>query len=256
MKSLNPALHLIAIACGLAGAFLLGRASVTTELPSQQEAAVSAPTVEPANGQPSAKAIEIAKAIEEYALELRVPKPQPPQVVTAYPATIEAIVAKKTLPMGTLLEENDLENLLGTIKFPKDCLPPDVIVNAEELKNRRLNRTMRQGNYFTAEDVGRDDGIKIPEGMYMYALKTDPGTVGFFAPGARIDLISIESLPDGKAKSAVILQNLLVLVIESEIRRERATISFAVTSEQALTLSAAEKRGDIKCILRAPQDAK
>ncbi len=111
------------------------------------------------------------------------------------PDKVEVIVAKKDLPVGTILEEKEMENLLGTIKFEKGTLPPDVIMNAEELKGKKLTRTLKQGNYFSATDVGTDSGIKIPEGMFQYAIKSDnvKAVAGFVQAGDKVDVILTET---------------------------------------------------------------
>ncbi len=182
------------------------------------------------------------------------------------PEKIEVIVAKKELPVGTLLEEKQLEELLGTMKFDKGTLPPDVIVNAEELKGKRLNRTLKQGNYFSATDVAPDSGIKIPEGMYKYAIKTDgvKACAGFVQPGDKVDVILTESMNNGKARSGMFLRDMLVLAVDvSQNRREQGqlaqaqvnSVSLAVTSEQSLYLSSAERRGDVKLVLRDPKNS-
>jgi Flp pilus assembly protein CpaB len=181
------------------------------------------------------------------------------------PEKIEVIVAKRELPVGTLLEEKELENLLGTMKFDKGTLPPDVIVNAEELKGKRLNRTLKQGNYFSATDVAADSGIKIPEGMYKYAIKTDgvKACAGFVQPGDKVDVILTETTNTGRARSGMFLRDMLVLAVDvSQNRREAGqlavaqvnSVSLAVTSEQSLFLSSAEKRGDVKLVLRDPKN--
>jgi pilus assembly protein CpaB len=230
MKSLNITLLLVAVISGFAVAFQAGRSTAKNDVPVQQQAAVSPPRVE----------CEFKQWYEEE--------------------KIEVIVAKKDLPGGTLLEEKFLEDQLGTMKLPKSCLPPDVILNPGELEGKKLNRTLRQGNYFSATDVSEDSGIKIPDGMFGYAMKTDNKALGFIQPGHRVDIILTESLPDGKFQSSMVLRDLLVLAVDTPLGsggREpdpnSARVCLAVTAEQSLVLSTCQKRGEVKLILRGPR---
>jgi len=179
------------------------------------------------------------------------------------PETIDVIVAKKELPVGTLLDEKELENLVGTQKLPKASVPPDIINNLEELKNKKLNRTLKTGNYFAVGDVGADSGIKLPEGMMKYSVKMDgvKAVAGFVNPGDKVDVLLTEPQPSGKTKSGVFLSNMLVLAVDTRARRTEGgeavqqvnSVSLAVTPEEALTLSSAEKRGEVKLLLRDPK---
>jgi pilus assembly protein CpaB len=177
------------------------------------------------------------------------------------PETVDVVVAKKELPVGTMLEEKDLESLLAQAKFNKASLPPDVITNVAELKGKRVNRTMRVGNYFSPGDVGEDAGIRIPDGMFKYAIKMDgvKAAAGFVEPGKHVDVILTESLPNGKAKSGVILRDVLVLAVDTQARMQEGaaggrqtvnSVSVAVSPKHALILSSAEKRGEVKLMLR------
>jgi len=177
------------------------------------------------------------------------------------PEMVDVIVAKKELPVGTVLDEKELDNFLSMTKMPKGSVPPDIINNQEELKGKRVNRTLKIGNYFAAGDVGADSGIKIPEGMFKYAIKTDgvKAVAGFLQPGDRVDVLLTEATSNGKAKTGYILRNMLVLAVDTASRRREGTqeavqqvnsVSLAVTEVQTQALSSAEKRGEVKFVLR------
>ncbi len=246
MKSINCTLLLLAIFAGFAASFFAGRGSVDTR-------AVAAPAPSPDPRQAVAEKIldvliqlnvDEHKAAERYAVEERV----------------EVVVAKKELPVGTILEEKDFDTYLAMMKFPKSGLPPDVIVDAEELKGKKLTRTLRQGNYFSAADVTADVGIKLPEGKYKYAIRQD-GTIetNFLAPGDHVDILSTKTLGDGKTQSSIVLKNLLIVAIDTpssrgrEINPLKFVVCVAVTPEESLILSSAEKQGAVKVLPRDPK---
>ncbi|MCE9530662.1 MAG: Flp pilus assembly protein CpaB [Planctomycetes bacterium] len=177
------------------------------------------------------------------------------------PDMVDVIVAKKELPVGTVLEEKELENLLTTTKMPKGNLPPDIITSADDLKGKRVNRTLKPGNYFAVTDVGLDAGIKLPEGKIKYAIKIDgvKAVAGFVQPGDQVDVILTESTSNGKAASGYVLRDQLVLAVDTSSRRREGSqeavlqvnsVSLAVSPKEALYLSAAEKRGEVKLTLR------
>jgi Flp pilus assembly protein CpaB len=259
MKSLNTTLILVAFISGLVAAFQAGRLIDKSDASSQKQTAVSPSPVDIEKRQLSAEAIEIAKAIDAEIAAIAAAKHRQEEE-RPQPEMIEVIVVKKKLlPVGAVLDEKELEDLLGTMKFPKGTVRPDAIVNAEELKNKCLTRTLRQGDYFSPEDVTPDVGLKIPEGMCKYAMRVDNQFSGFIQPGARVDIINTEPLSDGKFKSSVVLRDMLVLAVDVALSKREtsglsnaACISLAVTSEEALTLASCEKRGDVKLVLRNP----
>jgi len=174
--------------------------------------------------------------------------------------TVDVIIAKKELIVGTVLDEKELESMIGTQKVDKKNLPPDIINNADELKGKKLNRTLKAGNFFSVGDVGADSGVKLPEGSSKYSVKMDgvKAVAGFVNPGDKVDVILTESQANGKAKSGVILSDMLVLAVDTRNRRTESgeavqqvsSVSLAVTPDQALYLSSAEKRGEVKLLLR------
>ncbi len=161
--------------------------------------------------------------------------------------TVEIAVAKMDLPAGTLVEESDL----AMLAFPKESVPPDAVFDVKGLVNRRLNRTLKQGNWFSSTDVYDDYVIEIPDGMCKYQLKLDPNKAitGGFTPGDRIDLILTENLPN-KSPRSDFFRNILVLDVDTH-PQAGCSIFLAVTSEQATVLSSLEKRSEIKIALRA-----
>jgi len=180
------------------------------------------------------------------------------------PEMVDVLVAKKELPVGTLLEEKDFENSVTQAKHLKSSVPPDVITNMEELKGKKLNRTLKVGNFFAVGDVGADNGIKMPDGTFKYSVKTDMVKLasGFAQPGDHVDVILTESQPNGRAKSGIILRDMLVLSVDTRARRAETgeavqqvnSVSLAVTPSQSLVLSSAEKRGEVKFLLRDPKN--
>ncbi len=181
------------------------------------------------------------------------------------PDMVDVWVAKKELPVGTILEEKELENLLMQTKMPRASVPQDIVNTLDELKGKRVNRTLKPNNYFATTDVGPDDGIKIPGGKFKAAIRCDAvkGGGGFVQPGNKVDIILTEALPNGKAKSGVILYNMLVLAVDTNTRpaegsaqgrAQMSSVALAVDHQEAQTLKNAEKRGEVTLIIRGDKN--
>lgn len=169
------------------------------------------------------------------------------------PEMVDVLIAKKELVVGNVLDEKELESMIGTQKIQKSNLPPDIINTAEELVGKKLNRTLKAGNFFSAGDVSKDTGIRLPEGLSKYSIRFD--RMNGLSVGGRVDVYADEVQSNGRSKSARIGERLLVLQIDesgTRSRPESTSVAIAVTPLQALTFSAAEKRGEVKLILSNP----
>lgn len=180
--------------------------------------------------------------------------------------TVEVLVAKKEIKIGTLLDEKDFNDLLTKAPYPAGTLPPDVITNPEELKGRRLSRTLRAGNYFSPGDVSGQEGIPLPQGTYMYAVRLDAvrASAGFIMPGSKVEVLALQKHPtDGsRVRSRLILSDMLVVAVDINDRRPEgggaaiptiSSVSLAVTAEQGKLLHNCESTGgEIRLLLRGP----
>jgi Flp pilus assembly protein CpaB len=96
--------------------------------------------------------------------------------------------------------------------------------------------------------------------MYKYAIKVDgvKAVSGWVQPGDHVDVQLTETLPNGKVKSGFILRDVLVLAVDTRPFRDPNgqavtqvnAVSVAVSSKESLYLSAAERRGEVKLVLR------
>jgi pilus assembly protein CpaB len=177
------------------------------------------------------------------------------------PDTVRVLVAKKDLPVQTKLDEKELDNQLTWADVPKTIAPPDAVTDLEEVKDKELTRTLKQGNPVSRTDLGRGQRLEIPEGFKGMTVKAtaDATTAGFAKPGSKVDVMFSEKSQTGKARSAIILRDMLVLAIGTTHTNDEKTgaailqvenATFAVTDKQALLLNQAEERGRVKMLLR------
>lgn len=177
------------------------------------------------------------------------------------PETTRVLVAKKDIPLQTKLDEKELDNLLAWADMPKNLVPPDVVTDLEQVKDKELNRTLKQGNAVAMGDLGKTNKIDVPEGFKLVTVKaTQVDAVGGFAkPGSKVDIIFVEKTTTGKARAAIILRDMLVLALNMVHTTDEKTgaaiaqvesVSLAVTDKQGILVTLADERGRLKFVLR------
>jgi pilus assembly protein CpaB len=162
---------------------------------------------------------------------------------------VDVVVATKDLPVGTVFTKDELKNLVVMKKAPKDGLPPNYIVNPEELLEKRLSRPMRAGETLNPQDLNK--GIALPEGHDLVSLSIGPSQAasGFIVPGCRVDVMA--SLRLGNTlKVFELLVNTLVLNVNHDMTNNKNgvypdinQVGFALTRKQAVLLELARARG-------------
>lgn len=179
------------------------------------------------------------------------------------PEMTKAIVAKKDIPVGTKLEEKEIENWVALIDMQKDLVPPDAVLDLEGVKNKEVNRTMRRGNPLTVSDLTTGSQIAIPEGFKQITIKSTPvdAVAGFVGPGSKVDVLYMQRMTNGKSRSRFIMRDMLILAVNMVDRREEKSgraipqvesVSMAVKDKQAGQLALAEESGRLKLVLRSP----
>ena len=175
--------------------------------------------------------------------------------------TVKVLVAKKDIPIGTKLDDKDLDGWLTWAEVPSNLVPPDVVSDIEYVKNKVVNRTLKMNNPVAMTDVGMPQGIPLPEGTKQITIKSTQvdAVAGFARPGSKVDVMYIERSPTGKWRAAIILRDMLILAInrEDQIKDEQGhaiasveSVSMAVSDKQATMVALAEQKGTLKLVLR------
>lgn len=183
---------------------------------------------------------------------------------------IPVLVAAKNLDQGAKLDK--IEELFVRKPFPKESVPPEFIDDPGQLKGKTLQKSIRAGTHVTMADITPKGGIELPVDQKTgipykaMAIRVDPSTVvgGLVVPGTRVDVLSVERLTNGKTQAVMVLQNVLVVGVDlNTIRPEDSpgiknaqTVTLAVKQSEGLILARAEKLGEVKLLLRSPDDDK
>ncbi len=179
---------------------------------------------------------------------------------------IDVYVAAKNLPVGTVLTREELPKAVARKAVPKEAVPPMIVLNEEDLLDRRLTRSIQAGEYITSNALTKGGVITLPDGhdMVTMPINIHGAVAGFVGPGSRVDVLASLKLGN-EVRAFPLLVNVLVLAVDRHasydsannkgggVFTEVSSVSFAVTQEQALVLKMAEHRGCyLSLLLRNP----
>lgn len=181
---------------------------------------------------------------------------------------ISILVARKNLNMGDTLKAP--ENLFEEKQFSKGEEPKQAILDVTQLKGRVLKRSLRAGDFVTAEDLFDDkSGLglygNLPQGHVAVGIRVNPESIaGGFAslPGSRVNVIwTVRRGSDKESFSKILLENILVLAADqSTIRNEQGqampanVVTVALKHEDSMKVELAKAVGSVALVLRRFQD--
>jgi pilus assembly protein CpaB len=187
--------------------------------------------------------------------------------VATAPETRALVVAKKELPMGSVITDQDVNLVL----YPTDVYPAGGFGDIDEVVDRAVMQSILANEPVTAGRVtekGAGYGLAplIPEGQRAMAVAVNQvsGVSGFILPGSNVDIL-LTGTPDNSADrmTTTVLENVTVL---STGHRQQPNangqpenvpvVNVLVTPEQAEMLTLATDAGKIQMVLRNPVDEK
>lgn len=185
--------------------------------------------------------------------------------VATAPETRALVVAKKELPMGSVITDQDVNLVL----YPTDVYPAGGFGDIDEVVDRAVVQSILPNEPVIAGRVtekGAGYGLAplIPEGQRAMAIAVNQvsGVSGFILPGSNVDIL-LTGTPDNSADrmTTTVLENVTVL---STGHRQQPNangqpenvpvVNVLVTPEQAEMLTLATDAGKIQLVLRNPVD--
>jgi pilus assembly protein CpaB len=188
-------------------------------------------------------------------------------IAAAQHRTVEVVVAKNSVKLGSVLKDADLTTA------PWVGAPPaGALLRVQDAVGRGVISDIYQGetvmeNRLAAPGAGGGLAATIRPGMRACAVKVNDvvGVAGFATPGMRVDVL-ITGNPPGSSPTAVprvrtILQNIEVLSAGTDISKDAEgkpqqvqVVNLLVTPEEAELLSLAGNETRIQLVLRNPLD--
>lgn len=189
------------------------------------------------------------------------------------------IVAGETKDVYVTLKDINTNDLIEAeaIKleaWPKDKLPPDVIVKLDDIVGRRARTKLfsgepvRDAKLLEKGDAGLGAADSIPEGFRVVSVKVDAvkSSGNLIKPGDRVDVIvhmqQVGGSGNADAVSKIFLQDVRVFAVNDLIDRDNngskvaaQTIGLLVKPEQVEMITLAEEMGKIRLSMRSPNDS-
>jgi len=147
----------------------------------------------------------------------------PKEVVRVEAEAVPVAVSALDLPWGTKLEKD----MIKTVAFLKDSLPPGYFSDPGSLENRVLITQIKQNEPIIESRLAPKDvtggGVSavVKPGNRAIAVKGDKvmGISGFIMPGNRVDVLVTLTDPRRKREvTKIVLENVLVLATGSQMQ--------------------------------------
>ena len=182
-------------------------------------------------------------------------------------ASVQAVVAARPLPVGSLVTKDDVK----LVAWPARAVIPGSFTTAESVVNRGLVVAVTENepiteNKLAAAGTGAGLPPTIPQGMRAISLKVNEviGVAGFVVPGTKVDVIVVLRRNQDTI-SRVVLSNIQVLASGTRYDQAKAqqegnpipttVVTMLVTPDDAERLALASAEGSISLVLRNPLDA-
>lgn len=180
---------------------------------------------------------------------------------------VKVMMAKAKVPAWVVLK--DPEKYFEEKEVPESAVPKKALREFKDLKNQRLSLALSQGEFVLPDKLVNSEQVgliaKLPSGMRAIALKVNAESLagGFVLPGFRVDVVSTLRGGQNESVSKIILQNMLVLAVDTNAQRDPnspsmlgSTVTLAATPEEATRLALAASLGELRLTLRTPDDNK
>jgi len=195
---------------------------------------------------------------------LRQPTAAPVQAAEL--STVTVVVAARDLPIGQLLEQEDVR----VLDWPKGVMPDGFARDPSEVVGRGLVGPVRMNEPILFSKIaGTDSGyglqLAVEPGMRAIAVRvTDViGIGGWMSDGQRVDVVATldQNAQMQDPISQTILQDVRVLrvgqIVQVDDKNEPVNVTVVtleVDPEEAERLTLAETKGQIRLVLRNPLD--
>ncbi len=180
---------------------------------------------------------------------------------------VKILAAKTRVPAWAPIKEP--EKYFEEKEVPESLAPKKGLHELSKIKDQRLVVALSEGEYVLEDKLVNVEqaGLiaKLPPGMRAIALKVNAESLagGFVLPGYRVDVVSTTRGNPHESSSKIILQNMLVLAVDTIANRDNqtnsilgSTVTLAATPEEAQRLSLAAALGELRLTLRTPDDNK
>ena len=180
-------------------------------------------------------------------------------------ASVEVVVASRSMPTGSLLTPSDVK----LVPWPSRNQVPGAIVSLEQVTNRGLIASVVENEPITEMklapiEAGAGLPPSIPAGMRAISVRVNEviGVAGFVVPGTYVDVVV--TIPrQEESMSRVVVSNVQVLTAGTRYDQEQSrdgepiqttVVTLLVTPPDAERIALASSEGQVMLTLRNPLD--
>jgi pilus assembly protein CpaB len=180
---------------------------------------------------------------------------------------VTVLAAKIKVPAWVSIKEP--EKYFELKEVPVSVAPKKGLKEFKDVKGQRLSQGLSEGEYLLEDKLVNPEQVgliaKLPPGMRAIAIKVNAESLagGFVLPGYRVDVVSTKRGGNNESEARIILQNMLVLAVDTVANRDTqttsmlgSTVTLAATPEEANRLSLSSVLGELRLTLRTPEDNK
>lgn len=177
---------------------------------------------------------------------------------------VQMVVARYDIPRFSIISEAQIE----TKQVPLADAPPDVCTDPATVIDNQSLVDIKAGAPIRQASIRPKKGWP-PPGMRAMSVAIDPviAVAGFLEPGDRVDVLATFDR-DGTTVAETVVQNVELLALGSTVQpgsddperkssmsaHQKDTATLLVTLDQAKRITAAENKGKLRIVLRAPGD--
>jgi Flp pilus assembly protein CpaB len=187
-------------------------------------------------------------------------KPLPVSGADTKTETVDVLVAKAEIPVGTLVREP--QQLFKIVRYVKGDEPKNAVKDLGRLKNKYLQRSLAEDQPVKETDIADKPPVAVRAGYRAFAVAVDleKAAGGRVVPGSRVDVLFIDAENKKEAIAKPLLANRIVLALHSVPKADgkpaspSAVVTLEVTPIKVEKLAKARHTGILKLSLRAPGD--
>ncbi len=178
-------------------------------------------------------------------------------------ATMQVIVAKRDLQMGTRLQPDMLE----TIQWPKAAAIKDPLTQLDQALDRVIHMPVLRGEPLLLSKLapaGEKGGLSsvLTQGQRAVTVKVNEivGVAGFALPGNYVDVMVNAPDSQNQSVSKIVIERIQVLAVAQDVSsnenkpRVVNAVTLQVTPQQAEQIDLARSVGTLSLVLRSQSD--
>jgi pilus assembly protein CpaB len=180
----------------------------------------------------------------------------------APPRTGDIVIAARPLPLGTVLNDNDVK----TMEWTGPALPVGYATAKSQVVGRGVMSSLQENepvldSKLAPKGAGGGLPVIIDQGKRALTMRVNDvsGVAGFVTPNTRVDVLLTmdDNVNTTEPATRIIMQDVRALAAGQQIQPDKdgkpvsvGVVTFLVSPEQAETLALASQQGSIQLALR------